>query len=84
MPSLPPPRDESGALRLQVDSGAYRYSSRGETPLLTALIEAGLNMPHAAYDGTHDKIITDPADPDSNAGYVRRTAALLAAKCLWI
>ena len=63
-----------------MDSGAYRYSSRGETPLLTALIEAGLNMPHAAYDGTHDKIITDPADPDSNAGYVRPTAAPVSGR----
>ena len=54
---------------LVVDSGAYRYSSRGETPLLKSLIEDGLQLPHAVYDATHSKIVESATDPDSNTGY---------------
>ena len=59
---------------LVVESGAYRFSSDGATPLLTALIQAGVNagagIPWVPYDTSHNKIVTDANDPDSNAGYV--------------
>jgi hypothetical protein len=56
---------------LVVESGAYRFSSDGATPLLTAVINEALGLPHVEYDNSHYKIVTDASDPDSNAGYVR-------------
>lgn len=35
---------------LVVESGAYRFSSDGATPLLTALIQTGLNLPWVACE----------------------------------
>jgi hypothetical protein len=37
---------------LVVESGAYRFSSDGATPLLTALIQTGLNLPWVACEKT--------------------------------
>ena len=66
---------------LVVESGAYRFSSYGATPLLTALIQEGVNggagLPYVAYDTTHNKIVSDPSDPDSNAGYVTFVEVML-------
>jgi hypothetical protein len=63
---------------LVVDAGAYRYEP-GQTPLLASLIEGALGLPHAAYDSTHEKIVTDAADPDSNAGYATFVHAMMDA-----
>ena len=62
---------------LVVESGAYRFSSDGATPLLTALIQQGLQLPWVAYDSTHNKIVLDSNDPDSNAGYVTFVESML-------
>ena len=42
---------------LVTESGAYRFSSNGATPLLTALIQTGLELPWVVYDSSHNKIV---------------------------